>query len=74
MNLYTFCEYLVDFGDLYQRIKEEGLDVKECVSGIITLFLCYYDQLLKFILQSYDYDKDDKIKISNNYRICSNKN
>ena len=46
MNLYTFCEYLVDFGDLYQRIKEEGLDVKECVSGIITLFLCYYDQLL----------------------------
>ena len=46
MNLYTFCEYLVDFGDLYQRIKEEGLDVKEFVFGIITLFLCYYDQLL----------------------------
>jgi hypothetical protein len=44
MNLYTFCEYLVDFGEIYT--KEAGLDVKECVSGIITLFLCYYDQLL----------------------------
>ena len=44
MNLYTFCEYLVDFGEIYT--KEEGLDVKECVSRIITLFLCYYDQLL----------------------------
>jgi hypothetical protein len=44
MNLYTFCEYLVNFGEIYT--KEEGLDVKECVSGIITLFLCYYDQLL----------------------------
>jgi Ca2+-binding EF-hand superfamily protein len=67
----TFTKYYELNGIISDRLfsifdsnGDNYLDVKEFVSGMTTLFSGYYDQLLKFIFNIYDCDKDGKIKVN----------
>ncbi len=67
----TFTKYYELNGIISDRLfstfdlnGDNYLDVKEFVSGMTTLFSGYYEQLLKFIFNIYDFDKDGKIKIN----------
>ena len=67
----TFTKYYELNGIISDRLfstfdlnGDNYLDVKEFVSGMTTLFSGYYEQLLKFIFNLYDFDKDGKIKIN----------
>ena len=67
----TFTKYYELNGIISDRLfstfdlnGDNYLDVKEFVSGMTTLFSGYYEQLLKFIFNLYDFEKNGKIKIN----------